>query len=267
MENEQNNYESGISLKELWIIAKNNMLLIMLITFILTLGGAVYGLHFKETTYKVSATGIVMATEKVQSSQEYAYSTALIKTYQDFILSDAVLIDCNNRLKEANPTLYGNLTTEQIKKATSVTSTDSSLILKITVNSSSQDFCVDVANQLVDSAIAVAETVKSVTTNPDGSEVITYKYSVLANKFVEMNAATADKVVGTRGAGKVIIICFLAGLVLSYGFALIKFLVDDTFRSKKQFEEMTGLRVVSIIPDSKKVENEKRKHRHKSNKK
>ena len=53
----------------------------------------------------------------------------------------------------------------------------------------------------------------------------------------------------------VIIICFLVGLVASYAFFLVKYLLDDTYKSKNEFEDVTGLKIIAVIPDTKNTKN------------
>lgn len=250
-ENGSYEQESGMNIKELWLIAKNNGLWIAIVTLACTIIGAIYGLCFKATTYKATSSAIVQTTFKDDQSpsqgyQSYLFGVYLINTYADFIVNTKVLAAACDSLKEANPTKYANITPNQIKKLTTVKTTEDSLIITITVSSGDEQFSIDVANALLDSTQIVANQKQQ--TNPDD-----YVYEVLANKFVEMDRASL--VSASRGAGTVIIICFLVGLVASYAFFLVKYLLDDTYKSKNEFEDVTGLKIIAVIPDTKNTKN------------
>lgn len=233
MVNDNNFEEKGLSLSDLFFLAKKNVIMILIIIFCFILCGAVYGFGIRKTTYSSSATAIVMAESSSSTAngyQDYLYSNYLINTFKDFIVSESVL-----ELTKAELSAY-DLTKEQIASSIKVSVTTNSLILKIESKASSHDLAVKLVNTILDKAIEAANKME----NGD------YKYSVLANKLIDMEYAT--EATGTRGALMVLAISFLLGLIVSFGIVLIKYLVEDTFTSKDEFEQMFDLKILSLLP-------------------
>lgn len=250
---EENTNEQSISIKSLWIILKNNFLWIFLFTFVVTLAGGIYGLFFKPYTYTSTAQLLVQAEEGTSSTQsnEYTYSVNLVYTFKEWIVSDPVLEDVVEKFKD---TEYAT-SKAALSKAITVTAGTTNLIITVNYKSSDEEKTSAIINQLVKSAIAVADTYKTdeagniiVEKDKDNVEHKVFKYRILSEKLEVMSVS--DKPTAKRGAAKVILICGIAGLVLSYGFFLVKYLVDDTYRSRADFEMMTGIKVLASIPDT-----------------
>lgn len=83
--------------------------------------------------------------------------------------------------------------------------------------------------------------------NPVEKYVEEYLYPTFANKLVEMNN---QPTFATKSTQTVIItlIGFILGLAISCGIALVRYLLDDTFKSRTQLEELTGTSVLTSIP-------------------
>lgn len=83
--------------------------------------------------------------------------------------------------------------------------------------------------------------------NPVEKYVEEYLYPTFANKLVEMNNQPSYATKSTKTT-LITIIAFIAGLALSCGIILVRFLLDDTFKSRSQLEEATGINVLTSIP-------------------
>jgi capsular polysaccharide biosynthesis protein len=233
MVNEKNFEEKGLSLSDLFFLAKKNLLMILVIIFCFILGGAIYGLGIRKTTYAADATAIVMAessTSTANGYQDYLYSNYLINTFKDFIVSDSVIELVKEELSDYN------LTKEQIVSSVTVGVTTNSLILRIKAKAGDYVLAVTLANTILNKAIEAANIME------DGE----YKYSVLANKLIDMEYAY--EATGSRGALTVLIISSLLGLIISFGIVLIKYLIEDTFTSKEEFEQMFDIKILALLP-------------------
>lgn len=82
--------------------------------------------------------------------------------------------------------------------------------------------------------------------NPD-KYVKEFLYPTFANKLVEMNNQPSYSTKSTKTT-LIIIIGFILGLALSCGIVLVRYLLDDTFKSRTQLEESTGINVLTSIP-------------------
>ena len=247
MDKDNNQIEKSVTLKDLLFIIKKNIWMILIITFLTTAAAAVYGLGFKPITYKASATALVdnnNASSGGGSSSEYQnyiLSTYLMNTFKDFVVSDLVLKDTVETLKTEKPDRFKNLTLNTIKANLSVSvSTSNSLILTTTFKYKNGEDAVDIVNQVL------ASTVKIVNEKDEHGE---YKMKVLAESFVIIDSAEIGNVTSSRGASVVILIGFFGGFVLAFVIGLIKYLADDTYTSKEEFEAAFDVNVLSLLVD------------------
>ena len=261
--------EKGISLGDIFFLIKKYFLLILIITLVCTIAGAVYGLKFKKITYTAKAEAIVMANSSTSAPtassnyQEYVMSTYLINTFNTFIVSNKVVRAVAEDLSEgleaykANnpdavlPENYKTLSNEEnigsmIKKiqdnATISTSTNS-LIITIKFKSSNEALSIVVTNLLVEKTKEIADAYVEV----DSKKV--YDYEMLAGNFALVDEAEPSTVSASRGASIVIIVSALIGLVISFAIILIKYLCDDTYTSKEAFEKAFNINVLTLLPD------------------
>ena len=73
-----------------------------------------------------------------------------------------------------------------------------------------------------------------------------YLYPNFANKLVEMNQPTfANK---SNKTVIITIIAFIIGIAVSCGIILVRYLLDDTFKSRTELEQLTGTNVLTSIP-------------------
>lgn len=83
--------------------------------------------------------------------------------------------------------------------------------------------------------------------NPMEKYVDEFLYPTFANKLVEMNNQPSYATKSTKTV-LIIIIAFIVGLAVSCGIVLVRYLLDDTFKSRVQLEEATGINVLTSIP-------------------
>lgn len=83
--------------------------------------------------------------------------------------------------------------------------------------------------------------------NPVESYVEEYMYPNFANKLQEMDNQPSFANKSTKTLA-ITLIGFILGLAASCGIVLISYLLDDTFKSRTQLEELTGTSVLTSIP-------------------
>ncbi|MBQ7277378.1 MAG: hypothetical protein IJS58_09075 [Bacilli bacterium] len=238
------NEEKSLTLGEILFVVRKNILLILIITFVCTLAGSIYGLGFKEHSYTASTTTLVMVdvnktgTQTTTEYTNYMYSIQLINTVEDFITSNLVIDRAIENLKND----YPELTYKSVKNNLSVSNGNNSLVVKIsyTAKGDGKDQeAVKVVNELVDSMIYLVNN----TTNDNGK----LTYEILSNSISVMDKAKNSE--AKRGAATIIAICFAVGLALSFGIILIKYLMDDTYKDKEEFERYYKINVIATIPN------------------
>lgn len=238
--------EQGISIKSLLYLCKKNLLLIILITALCTLVAAVYGFGFKSYSYTSTATALCEADPSSGGGSEYSaysYAVYLTNTFKDFITSDPVTDLTKQKLdalKETKGPDYPSISSQGIKNAITVTLGEYSVIIVIKVKTSNQELSADIANLVLESAIEAANEV-----DPNTGKV---KYQILYDKLKVVD--NAKKEAGSRGALTVCLIGFAVGIVLSIAVIIIKYLNDDTYTSKEDFEKEYKINILAAIPDS-----------------
>ncbi len=73
-----------------------------------------------------------------------------------------------------------------------------------------------------------------------------YMYPAFANKLVQMDNANVYAK-RTTNTTLMTLVAFIIGLVASCGVILVRFLMDDTFKSKEELEHLTGVNVLAYI--------------------
>ena len=270
MEQNQTIYEEekGISLRDLFFLVKKNLIMIIVITAICTLAGGIYGLKFKKITYTSKAEAIVMVdstnSSASQAYQEYLTSTYLINTFNSLIKSNKVVNEVAESLTSeleaykqnnpgavlpenyqelSNPAKRGSIITS-IQNNTTVTTTTNSLYVTIKYKSNNEALSIVVANLLIEKTQQVAD---NYVLNELNEKV--YDYPNLQGNFGPVDKAVDYTTEASRGAAKVIIICFLIGFVVSFAIAFIEYLLDDTYTSKEEFEKAFNINVLTLLPD------------------
>ena len=239
--------ESGISIRSLLYLCKKNLFLIILITLGCTLVAAVYGFGFKSYSYTSTATALCEADPSTVGGgneySAYSYAVYLTNTFKDFITSDPVTNLAKQKLdalRETKGPDYPSISSQGIKSAITVTLSDYSVIIVIKVKTANQELSADVANLVLESAIEAANEVDQSTGK--------VKYQILYDKLKVVDYA--KKEAGSRGALTVCLIGLAVGLVLSVAIIIIKYLNDDTYTSKEEFEKEYHINILAAIPDS-----------------
>lgn len=261
---EENN---ALTLKDLFFIFKRNILMIGLVTFVVTLIGAVYGFCFKDYTYSSKTTIMVKSDSQSTSASNYndtLQSLRIVNTIKEFIMDDLVLEATAKELtplSENDPKYENNVKQIKsiLKSSVTLNNSEESLIITISMKStilhlenSEEIFVVDAINTLIANA---KELSNLPLTDNDGNLVldekgnVQYKYQFIANNIQDL--LPAKDYSASRGASIVVIICFIVGLVVGYLIALFRYLLDDTFKTKEDLEKTTGISVLAFIEDAK----------------
>lgn len=243
---EQKNNESGLSFQDLILLVKKNLLLIILIVALFTVAGSVYGLRFKKYSYAVTSQALVLvdgstiispgSTSATSSFSGAQYYTGI---YSDFIKSTPVR-------KAVQEKLLANgydLSMKEISQSISTNVAGNyTLVINITVTTSNKELSVLMANLVLDEAIKKLNM-------PNPSDPSEFEYGELANKLKVYYKAEDIDVVASRGALKVIVITFAVGIILSCLIVFVKYLLDDTFSSKEDFEKIFNINVLSVVEE------------------
>ncbi|WP_074394265.1 Wzz/FepE/Etk N-terminal domain-containing protein [Streptococcus suis] len=203
---------------------------LILLTAVLTAGLAFVYSSFLVTPQYESTTRIYVVSQNVEAgagltNQELQAGTYLVKDYREIILSQDVLTQVATEL---------NLK-ESLKEKISVSIPVDTRIVSISVRDADPNEAARIANSLrTFAAQKVAEVTK-------GSDVTTLEEAVPAEEPTTPNTK------------RNILLGLLAGGILATGLVLVMEVLDDRVKRPQDIEEVMGLILLGIVPDSKKL--------------
>ncbi|WP_209122896.1 YveK family protein [Alkalihalobacillus sp. BA299] len=213
-----------INLREIFIILKKRLWIIMIITVIATLAG--YLQNSSNTTFLYQSSSRII----VGASSDYMNTLRVIM--RDTVIMEKVVEKLNlTRTPEA---LAGQI---------SVDSIDSSQVVRISVVDTDPKLAADIAN-----------TTATVFKNEIGNIVNFNDVSYLSEAKVNPHP------INSRG-NRTIYIAFIMGLIIGIGFVFLLNSLDDTVNSDRDVEELVGLTVLGSISKMNKKNINKKKQK------
>ncbi|MCK3924768.1 capsular biosynthesis protein CpsC [Streptococcus suis] len=203
---------------------------LILLTAVLTAGLAFVYSSFLVTPQYDSTTRIYVVSQNVEAgagltNQELQAGTYLAKDYREIILSQDVLIQVATEL---------NLK-ESLKEKISVSIPVDTRIVSISVRDADPNEAARIANSLRTFAVQKVVEVTKV------SNVTTLEEAVPAEEPTTPNTK------------RNILLGLLAGGILATGLVLVMEVLDDHVKRPQDIEEVMGLTLLGIVPDSKKL--------------
>ncbi|HEM5955394.1 TPA: capsular biosynthesis protein CpsC [Streptococcus suis] len=203
---------------------------LVLLTAVLTAGLAFVYSSFLVTPQYDSTTRIYVVSQNVEAgagltNQELQAGTYLAKDYREIILSQDVLTQVATEL---------NLK-ESLKEKISVSIPVDTRIVSISVRDADPNEAARIANSLRTFAVQKVVEVTKV------SNVTTLEEAVPAEEPTTPNTK------------RNILLGLLAGGILATGLVLVMEVLDDRVKRPQDIEEVMGLTLLGIVPDSKKL--------------
>ncbi|HEL1676571.1 TPA: YveK family protein [Streptococcus suis] len=202
----------------------------LLVTAVLGAGLAFVYSSFLVTPQYDSTTRIYVVSQNVEAgagltNQELQAGTYLVKDYKEIILSQDVLTQVATEL---------NLN-ENLKEKVSVSIPVDTRIVSISVRDADPNEAARIANSLRTFAAQKIVEVTKV------SDVTTLEEAVPAEEPTTPNTK------------RNIILGLLAGGILATGLVLVMEVLDDRVKRPQDIEEVMGLTLLGVVPDSKKL--------------
>lgn len=225
---ENNQFESTISINDLFSILWKNIILIAVVTLIFTVGANLITKFLINEKYESRTLINVFKIEEddKSSSDIFRYGTELAKRY--YIIADSKTVIKNVRdVLEAEKNI--TLDYDEIKDSLKVQSVNETNFLNIIVTYRDADIAKEIAQ-------AVTEVSKEVYENVFDNATV--KIIDQAEKGVKVGPnITLNTIIG-----------FILGLMISIGFTLLREFLDRTIRDEKDIERYLGLPVLGSIP-------------------
>lgn len=220
-------YET-IDLRELFLLVKKNILMILAVTVVSAVVGFLISAFLLSPQYEASATLIVNSRED-QTAQttitndQITSATKLVDTYSVILTSDTVL-------DKAIVDLGLTLDYEELLDKVTVESVNGTQVMKISVQDEDPVLAQSIVANIVEQAPEIIiQTVKA------GS------VEVISQAKTAEEPVSPKKVLNTAIAG-------ILGLVLSLGFVLLRNVMNNKFMTDDDISKKLGLTVLGVIP-------------------
>ncbi len=230
IEEQKDNY---ITIGDIFISLKKNIVLIIFITIAITILGVIYTFGFAKEKYE-SSTVIIVATESNDADVDLNNSLRLISTVASLVTKDIVLENVASKYVDVNDKVALNTYIANLRNSISVSSSEKSFLITISVKNSDKNLTEEQANLIAESIILVCND-----TNGSISHL-------LLNSINQVSKAT----VGTRVAPNeplYLIVSFFCGAILASIVALCLELFSNKFKSKKDIECNTNEQIIGEL--------------------
>lgn len=220
-----------INIKDLFSFFISKTRIIILVTLIVVLIGAIYSMFFQTPIYEANTrlvlTGVAESNKSNADSgttlNDVNLNSKLVATYREIIKSKTILKDVIN-------TLDLDYTADALAENISVSTVSDTEMIIITVESSKAEETATVANEL---AKVFSEQIKEI-----------YKIENIS----VIDKAEVPIVPSNINIVKQVVIYFLIGIVLSCAIVFAMFYFDTTLKDGSQVEKL-GLTVLTTIPE------------------
>lgn len=228
--NEQNlDPQNEISLLDLYVILRRNIVLILAFTTLIAMIAAAYAFFVVDETYATNADVMVQVQTDPNIDGSYDYNTAqkLLATIVEFMSKDVVLDEVIRELDLS-------YTTSQIRSNLTVTSSNTSFFINVKFIDEDAYLARDIVNAVINQSILVA----------NGNDA----FSTLKNKITRTSYADIAVYEAPNKPMYVAVGIILGGIV-GVGFVFVKELMNNSYRSKEQLEQAFDIQVMGIIPE------------------
>lgn len=225
--------EESIKIQDIVDALKKKWQLIVSITLASTIIATVVSFFLISPKYEAS-TKLFIGKESSPSTDQN-YNSNDVQMYQKLLKTYSVTIATSDLVQRAFDDAGIDVSPDKALGGLAVTPQTDTQILEISYTSENKEECKDVVQAITDEFI---KTSPELITNANVKVIQEVKLPtapVSPNK--KLNIAVG----------------FLLGLAIGVGIALLLAIMDSTFKDKEQLEQIMGLPVLGVIPDTEKV--------------
>lgn len=226
MNNEQLEQTNEISLIDLYKILRSHIILITIFTLLFGILAAFYAFAVADPMYKSNAYVMVQVqVEGTTGDFDLVNAQRLMATAADLISMPVVL-------EQVITELGLDLTPTQLKDNLTVSSSTTSYFINISYLSEDPEESKEIVNEVIDAAIAFADE----------------NVAILEDNIIRTSNAN-NGVYDSPNKVLYIVIGLILGGIVGVGFAFLKEMFDNTFKTKEQLESAFGIQVLGVIPE------------------
>ena len=224
-----------LDLIELFEIIWKKKIIIIIITIIAIIVGAIYTYMFVTPKYEAYTKIVLAQVSDIsdENSSATAISTNDLTINQKLVSTYSEIIKSVNVLAEVKEKLGLNEPVEDIKKSIGVSAVDDAQVIQITVKNTDPEKAKNIANEI---GRVFPEKVR--------------EYYNINNVSILDEATTPDTPYNINHKRDIIIFAF-GGFVLSIAIILVINMLDNTISRAKDIEDVLNINVLATIPEYK----------------
>ncbi|MBU1093696.1 MAG: hypothetical protein KKH01_04460 [Firmicutes bacterium] len=224
--NDQLETTNEISLYDMYKILKSHLLLILIFTLVIGTFATIYAFAIANPIYKSSAYVMVQVqADPVTETYDLVSAQRLLATVQDLISMPIVLEDVISDLNL-------NLTVNQLQNNLTVQSSTTSFFVTVSYLSGDPELSQEIVDAVITSAIDFANA----------------NVPILSNNILRTSSANLG-IYDSPNKVLYVVIGIILGGVAGVGFAFIKELLNNSFKTREQLEAAFGIQVLGVIPE------------------
>lgn len=232
--NEENNEES-IDLRDFFDAIKKRWQLIVSITLIFTIAVTIISFFVIKPKYESNTLLFVGKDTTENQNQNQQTNANDIQMYQKLLKTYSTVITTEDLISKAMNDANLDVSSETVLGGLTVTPQTDTQILEIKYVGKDKQQSKDIVEAVTNEFI-----------NKSSELVADPNVKVIQEPKVPDSPISPNKKLN-------ISIAFLLGLIVGVGGAVLLEMLDTTFKTKKQLEEIVGLPVLGVIPDTEKV--------------
>lgn len=231
--------EKSISFSEILLLLKKYIWHVVAIVLVCTILASVAAVVMAKPKYSAKSTIMVNYVPNgdtvADDRNALLYGLDLVTTVSDFATTNIVQSDVKKVVAEnQNSNVEVNY-----KSGLSIVTEEGNLIITIQYTTKTGGAqAVETVNQVVDSIINVANS-----SQENGES----KYRALYKTLVKVDES--DKYTVSQTWPTYVMLGVVLGVVLAVAYIILRFLLDDTIKSKTELERITGFKAIAFIED------------------
>lgn len=254
--------EKTLSLSELWLAFRANVVWVLLIIIACVATGAGYLVFFKKTTYTATCGMSVYVQSLYEDSNsdktaaeynKFQYAALLAPQFEKIMKSSEIIesvakddASTGEKGVKVNPKsitfTYGKSSAEKSNLF------DISYTYKAHGGNESviASKVADLLNKYVTKSINIINT-QTVDVTKDGVTTQVKKYGYCCNVLYVISRANTDNVKVSKGTTTTLLLSFVIGIVLAAIYVITVYFVDDRISTREDAERISGMSVLAVI--------------------
>ena len=227
--------EETIRIEDILDGVKKRWQLIVSITFAVTIIATVANFFLIKPKYQATTDIFIGKNVTNKKDEAASYNNSEIQMYQKMLKTYASLINTTDLISNAFEAAgITDISANQAKSALVVEPQTDTQIIVIKYTNTNKQLAKDVVEAITKEFIKVSPNYYDTSVN-----------------VIESVKLPTDPVSPNKKTN--ILIAFIFGFILGVGASLILYMLDSTFKDKEDLEEIIGLPVIGVIPNSEKV--------------